>query len=621
MTRLSWRLGLLLCGLLVCLGLHAQPQPGAVATLVRAEAVATGWYADAPPATGWVKVTLPELWTRRWPHHDGVVWYRLRWNQASTDQPIGLLLDYVCLADAVWVNGSLVHRDAHLVEPLSRRWITPQYFMLDKPLLRNGENTLLVRVSGLADYQPGFGTVELGPPRLVGAMYRREMFSRFYIHLFNFAISLVLGVLFMMFWLLRRKESLFGWYALTTLLGAGYAWNFVASGTWPFASTDAWEAMVTAMFCASGTTFCIFLLRFCGLRWRRTEYTLLAAGAFALVAALVAPHIVGPWRNVLVLPAIALDYTSTVIFIVYAVRTPRVDVRVVAVCLLVPLLVSVLDLFSFMQWANSSNYDLVALTSPLTLVGMGFAVAWRFSQAMRRVEGFNAELLREIDTATAQLSETLSREHALALTNTRIAERLNLVRDLHDGFGGSLVGAIAELEQQSSPEAGRMVTRLKELRDDLRLVIDTTMHDAQADLGHLLAPLRHRWSQRLLLADIDSCWRVDGLDACYLGPARSLDFMRFLQEALTNVFKHSGASTVTIEARRCDGFLQIDVRDDGRGFEQGAGREGAGLASMKARGTRLGGHLTIETAARSGVSLQLSIPYNDGRTLPAEAGA
>lgn len=612
MAHLRVALLLSLIAALVGCALHgraASPQ-AQIQTLQRAEAAPSGWAAITPPTTGWVPVKLANFWDKRWPHHDGVVWYRLHWSQANANAPIGLLLDYACLADEVRVNGSLLHRDPHLVEPLSRRWITPQYFLVDRPLLHVGENTLLVRVSGLAAYQPGFGVVRIGDPETVQAIYRQGMFWRFNIHLFNFAMSAVLGVLFLMFWLLRRRESVFGWYALTTLLGAGYAWNFVASGTWPFTSTDGWEAMNAAFYVASASTFCIFLLRFCEQRWRRTEIVLLLYSAAGMLAALLAPHTTGPLRNVWALPMIVPNYAATLLFLWHAARTPRTDLRVMGVCLLIPVLVSVLDLTAYLGIVHTSNFDIGAATAPFTLVGMGFAVAWRFAAAMRRVEGFNAELRHEVDIATAQLSDTLSREHALALSHTRIGERLNLVRDLHDGFGGSLLGAIAALEQSPpSPEASRTVATLKELRDDLRLVIDTTTREQETDLASLLAPLRHRWSQRMDLAGIDSRWRFDGLDDCRLGAARSLDLLRFLQEALTNALKHSGARRVDILVSHEHGQLHAEVRDDGRGFDlANHASQGAGLASLHSRAARLDGRLAIRAAPGTGAALQLDCP-------------
>ena len=583
-----------------------QVSSSGLATLVQAEAVATDWNAAAPPATGWVPVKLVDYWNKRWPRHDGVVWYRLHWNQTDANAPVGLLIDYACMADAVWVNGSLVYRDPHLIEPLSRAWVAPQYFLVDKPLLHAGENTMLIRVSGMAAYQPGLGRVRVGAASAVHRLYEQGMFWRFNIHLFNFALSAVLGVLFLMFWLVRRKETVFGWYALTTLIGAAYAWNWVAPSPWPFVSTDAFEAMISALFVASVFTFCVFLLRFCERRWPRTEAVLLLFAVSAVAMALFAPQIMGPWRNLWDLPIIVVYYTATLIFLWHAVRTPRADIRVMGICLLVPVLISFFDLMVYLELSGaSSNADLGAVTSPLTLIGMGFAIAWRFSGAMRRVEGFNVELTHKVQAATASLSQTLSREHALALSNTRIGERLSLVRDLHDGFGGSLLAAIASLERSSSPESVRTIITLKELREDLRLVIDTTTHTQDTDLAGLLAPLRHRWSQRLETAGIKSHWRVEALDGVQLSAAHSLDLLRFLQEALTNALKHSGAALVDVCIRREGERLHAEVRDDGRGFDPDARATGAGLASLRARAARLHGQLVLRTSPGQGASLQL----------------
>lgn len=626
---------MLLGSLLILVAFHAQPAAAAatpvgsarpvalpqvtssgVATLAQAEAVATGWNASAPPATGWVPVKLVDYWNKRWPRHDGVVWYRLHWNQAEANAPVGLLIDYACMADAVWVNGSLVYRDPHLTEPLSRSWVAPQYFLLDKPLLRAGDNTVLIRLSGLAAYQPGLGVVRVGAPPVVHRLYEQGMLWRFNIHLFNFALSAVLGVLFLMFWLVRRKETVFGWYALTTLIGAAYAWNWVASSPWPFASTDTFEAVISALFVASVFTFCVFLLRFCERRWPRIEAMLLLFVASAVAMALFAPQIMGPWRNLWDLPMVAVYYAATLIFLWHSVRTPRADIRVMGICLLAPMLISFFDLMVYLELSGGSNVDLRALTSPLTLIGMGFAIAWRFSGAMRRVEGFNVELMHKVEAATASLSQTLSREHELALSNTRIGERLNLVRDLHDGFGGSLLGAIASLERSPSPESARTIATLKELREDLRLIIDTTTHTQDTDLAGLLAPLRHRWSGRLEAAGIECHWYIEALDGVQLNAAHSLDLLRFLQEALTNVLKHSGAASADIHVRREGERLHAEVRDDGRGFDASDhDSRGAGLASLRARVARLRGQFTLHTAPGQGVSLQLDVP------LPERASA
>lgn len=601
----------LVCAMLAFPAFAQESAPAADATmdLRSADAATADWLSPSPPAEGWTPVQLVDTWDGRWPQHDGVVWYRLHWNQASADRPVGLLIDYVSSAYALYVNGSLVYRDDHLVEPLSRVWVRPQYFLLDKPLLRQGENTLWVRVSGLGAYQSGLGVVTVGVPELVQARQRQGEFWRYDMQLFGQSVGLVFGGLFLILWLFRRKDTYYGWYVLCTLFWSLYSCNFVAYSPWPFDNTDAWEAVNAAAYVAASVTFSIFLLRYAGHRWPRTERTLLVLCVVLGIAAMAWPIWVGHHRAVAFVFGCGTYYAAVFGFLGYSLRRRRTDGYVLAASLLIPLFVSAHDMLLFFGVIHDQTY-LMTVTSPLTIIGLGFALAYRFAAAMRRAENFAVELQREVDAATRQLTETLGREHHLALNNARIGERLNLVRDLHDGFGGSLVAAISALEHPGRTVGpAQVVATLKELRDDLRLIIDTTTHEQDIDLAGLIAPLRHRWSERFEAMAMESSWTVEGVDGIRLGAMRVLELLRFLQEALTNVLKHSGASRVQVSVR-CEGeYLAVDVRDDGRGFDaESTATQGAGLPSLHARASRLGARLRLTTSPGQGTRLNFDAP-------------
>ena len=602
---------LLACGLFASSVAAEQTLSTSNATieLQSAEAAPADWRSEVPPVDGWTPVKLMDLWDARWPRHDGVVWYRLHWNQANADQPVGLLIDYVSLAYVLYVNGNRIYSDTQLEEPLSRTWTRPQYFLLDKPLLRSGQNTLLVRVSGLAKYQPGFGTVTIGNPAAVQARQRRSEFLRYDVQVFDLSASLVFGGVFFLLWLLRRKDTYYGWYALCTVAWSLYTLNFIASSPWPFDNTDIWEAINAAAYFASTVTFTIFLLRYAGYRWLRTERVMLVLCVALFAAALLWPQWTGHHRAVAFIVGCSIYYVAIFGFMGYAWRHGRADNYALAGSLLIPLVVSAHDMLLFLGVIHSDSY-LLAVTSPVTIIGMGSALAYRFAVAMRRAENFNLELQREVQAATGRLTETLKREHDLALNNARIGERLNLVRDLHDGFGGSLLAAISTLENpRLQPEPTQVVITLKELRDDLRLIIDTTTHERDTDLGALLAPLRHRWSQRFEATAIESRWTVEGVDDLSLGTMRVLELLRFLQEALTNVFKHSSASLVYVCVRREGECLNVEVRDDGQGFDPASlARRGAGLPSLHARAGRLGATLQITSSPGEGTRLGFAAP-------------
>jgi len=603
--RVAW----LLLLLLICAGAAARTATAPVLTLRTAEAVASDWNAVTPPETGWVPVKLPDDWSHRWPRHDGVVWYRFTWQQAQASQPVGLLLNQVTLADAVYVNGSLIHRDPRLVEPLSRSWIKPQYFVVDAPTLRVGTNTLLVRVSGLANYQPGLGVISVGAPRAVYSEYHAGWLIRYQLRLYNQAFFLAMGVVFLVLWLFRRRDMLYGWFAASTLLIGAWDWNNVAPSTWPFASTDAFQSWNMVFYVAGTVALAVFLLRFCGKRWPRIEAALWAyTGAIALCAAF-APRLLGVWRFQLAPIDIALYFAVPLTFIGYALRKRQPEMLILALCLALPLLAIVHDVLRFFEVIRDRAY-VASITAPFTLIGMSVVLAHRFAAAMRQSEDFNYQLRARVDSATARLSATLGREHALALANAQIGARLDLVRDLHDGFGGSLVSAIAALEhgpEGVNPDAHAVET-LKSLRDDLHLVINTTTHAAAGDLLKPLESLKHRWSDRMDAAGIASHWRLADIDRVQFPPGQSLDVLRFIQEALTNALKHSEAECVHVDVRGTGAALCVEIRDDGCGFDASSHPKGTGLTSLASRARRLGAKLVIDTGPGRGTHLRMDVP-------------
>lgn len=105
-----------------------------------------------------------------------------------------------------------------------------------------------------------------------------------------------------------------------------------------------------------------------------------------------------------------------------------------------------------------------------------------------------------------------------------------------------------------------------------------------------------------------------------LGASRSLDLLRLMQEALTNVFKHSRAGRVDVCLRREGDVLRLQIDDDGVGLATAAASSGAGMASMRLRARRLGGELDLLARAdRAGTSLSVALPVVARAACPAVA--
>jgi two-component system nitrate/nitrite sensor histidine kinase NarX len=104
---------------------------------------------------------------------------------------------------------------------------------------------------------------------------------------------------------------------------------------------------------------------------------------------------------------------------------------------------------------------------------------------------------------------------------------------------------------------------------------------------------------------------ADFADGLVLAPHTELHMVRVIQEALTNVRKHSGARTVEVRVAQEPSTTLVVIEDDGQGFDV-AGAEvrsgGFGLSSMRERLALLGGSLTVKSAPGSGSCVIAQLP-------------
>jgi signal transduction histidine kinase len=83
---------------------------------------------------------------------------------------------------------------------------------------------------------------------------------------------------------------------------------------------------------------------------------------------------------------------------------------------------------------------------------------------------------------------------------------------------------------------------------------------------------------------------------------------RIVQEALTNVVKHSQANAISIVLTRTAGSVTAVIEDDGRGFDPGVRAEGLGLLGMGERLALLRGRLKIESSPGAGATIVAEVP-------------
>lgn len=198
----------------------------------------------------------------------------------------------------------------------------------------------------------------------------------------------------------------------------------------------------------------------------------------------------------------------------------------------------------------------------------------------------------------------------LCLWRRRIlnGERLRIARDLHDELGGHLV----RLQEPESGQAGAVSNAARQVAAGIERTIWSihpgrrTLPDLACGLTDLAENLlgdtsvRRRFDLPLDLPRVEV--RVEVLDVVY----------RVVQEALTNVRKHSQATQVRLEMGLESGAFEVRVVDDGVGMLSGTGqgrdRAGLGLESMMTRVRGVGGSLSIEASQPRGVTVRVRVP-------------
>ena len=272
--------------------------------------------------------------------------------------------------------------------------------------------------------------------------------------------------------------------------------------------------------------------------------------------------------------------------------------------------------------ASSAQEVVVLWVLLIFLLGRFTVVAAHVGLLREKLHERNRQLQESLDRIQQLLLARARKEQELAVAQ----ERQRLMREIHDGIGASLNTSLAMIER-GRMDRHSLAAVMRECIDELRLTIDS-LEPMENDLVAVIATLRYRLEKRLLAAGIGMEWQVQELPALpWLEVTQALSIMRVLQEALSNIVRHSRATSVTIATaeRTREGRPGVEVRvsDNGAGFDVTLAQQyGRGLRNMRERALSLGGHLNVDsTPGASTISLWLPLQPAPAETARAELTA
>lgn len=253
---------------------------------------------------------------------------------------------------------------------------------------------------------------------------------------------------------------------------------------------------------------------------------------------------------------------------------------------------------------------LLTMGAATLLIALGVAVmaSWHVSRLQREIERQRG--------AEQRNREDLERLSA-RLVDVQEQERSNLARELHDEVGQALTAvkmdigialrADIEPRAQAALEDARELAEntLRSVRDLSQLLHPSTLDDfgLPTTLATYLRSFSHRTGIRGQIAET-----IDDR----LPPRIEVCAYRIVQEALTNVARHSAATACTVSLNGGDGLLRIVVEDNGVGLPAPThgtnGRRGVGLIGMRERAQALGGTLQVASRPGGGTRVAVSLP-------------
>lgn len=251
---------------------------------------------------------------------------------------------------------------------------------------------------------------------------------------------------------------------------------------------------------------------------------------------------------------------------------------------------------------------------PLPLFGlfMSVGLSWLVFLLLRRMEMFRSARDQQV---------MLARKVLIAQEE----ERARISRELHDELGQLLTALrleMAWLEKSKTAEGenqagvlGNSISLVEQATDELRRMCKGLRPPLLDDLG-IEPAVRLLVKEFAELSGIDVRLHVD-LDerSIHVSEEIALCIYRILQESLTNISRHAGATQVTIRLSVTSNVLSLSVADNGLGFDPtNLGElQGWGLQGMRERSSLVGGELEIQSDRTRGTRIIFRAPLTDQR--------
>ncbi|WP_158289600.1 sensor histidine kinase [Paenibacillus flagellatus] len=248
----------------------------------------------------------------------------------------------------------------------------------------------------------------------------------------------------------------------------------------------------------------------------------------------------------------------------------------------------------------------------------GLYLGVRGITSLKESHRISRQHLAELNIAHDQLKSAHQELQEATLESMKYAalsERARLARDIHDGIGHQLTSLIIQLQavelmlpddpRQAERQIPLMLDSARKAMSEIRIAVrDWT----ESENGIGLIALRGLVSQGAARSGIHFRMEFDEDQFADMPMSIGITLFRVLQEALTNVMKHSGATSALIRLEMMNGFCEMTISDNGRYTGDADVLSGFGIRTMKVRCEAAGGSLNFNAIQPHGLCLRVNLP-------------
>lgn len=257
-----------------------------------------------------------------------------------------------------------------------------------------------------------------------------------------------------------------------------------------------------------------------------------------------------------------------------------------------------------------------------------FVVLKKAENITKQVSVATGYLKGNLDSILVTADDLCKKQYlGIKIIEAQEEERYRLARDIHDGPAQSLASIVikAELSEKliekeplrAKDELKGLKVVVKDTLKEIRKVIYDLRPMSLDDLGLEPTIERHVYNFKEntgIDVELKMIGKIDKLDS-----AIEIAIFRIIQEGLSNVHKHSEASSVSIVIENTTEKINMTISDNGIGFDTtkrtqmaGITTGGYGIASMNERVELLGGEVRIRSSPGNGTRIYLYIPLSEG---------